>query len=335
MPITVAPLEAYPLRSIWADEARHFTPWLAQPDALAQLGKELGLDQLELEATEQPIGDFSLDILARDPLGHRVVIENQLEPTDHKHLGQLLTYAAGTEDGLTVVWVAAAIRSEHAAALRWLNAMTPPHIGFYGVEITAWSINGSGQPGYQFRIAVKPDRQERDGEGGRRTPLSAEQIDYQAYWAAFRKELEAQSAQHWLREKPPRGTWYGKNVGRPGFNFYALLKPKERALAVALEISTADHEAHFSYLQSERSAIDTELGGPAQWTSTGARDYVTVELHDVDFQDQSKWPDQHAWLIAQLERFRAAFTQRIIALPVTPASDQLQAAASQAVSGTE
>ena len=90
MPRAVAPLEAYPLRKIRIDEARDFTPWLAQAENLARLGRSLGLGPLQLEAKEQRIGDFSLDILARDPLGHRVVVENQLEATDHRHLGQLL-----------------------------------------------------------------------------------------------------------------------------------------------------------------------------------------------------------------------------------------------------
>jgi hypothetical protein len=292
MPTAVAPLEIYPLRKIWTDEARDFTPWLARPENLA---RALGLGPLQFEAKEQPIGDFSLDILARDPLGHRVVIENQLEPSDHRHLGQLLTYAAGTDDGLTVIWIASSIRREHGAALKWLNAMTPTHIGFFGVEITAWSITGGDEPGYQF-------------------PLTDEQAEYQEYWAAFQEELRARSAEHWLRPALPRSAWYGRNVGRPGFNFYAILKPKDSVLAVMLEIATPNHDADFAALGADRNVINSELGGAPQWTSTGARDYISTELQNADFRDREKWPAQHAWLIEQLESYRLAFTSRITAL---------------------
>jgi hypothetical protein len=313
MAVGIVPLEIYPLRQIWTNEARDFTPWLAQPAILSHLGHVLGLGELQLEAIEQPIGDFSLDILARDPLGHRVVIENQLETSDHRHLGQLLTYAAATEDGLTIIWISAAVRREHAAALAWLNAMTHESVRFFGVEITAWQTSPGSPPGYQFRVRVSPDADDRSRKNTQAAPLSEEQVAYQAYWSAFRDYLSEHDAQHWLRPDLPRGTWYGRNVGRPGFNFYALIKPKERALAVMLEISTTDHGAKFAALRAERDAIEHELGMPAQWTSTDARDYVTIERAGSDFRDREHWPEQHAWLLATLERFRLAFTPRIVA----------------------
>jgi Domain of unknown function (DUF4268) len=315
VPRPVAPLEAYPLDRVWTDEARDFTPWLARSENLEQLGRSLGLGPLQFEAKEQKIGVFYLDILARDPLGHRVVIENQLKPTDHGHLGQLLTYAAGTQDGLTAVWIATLIRPEHASALRWLNAMTPPHIGFFGVEITAWSVEGCDRPGYQFRVIVRPDQLERARNGSSRDiPLREEQAAIRDYWAAFRDELTARSSQHWIRPDLPRGTWYGRNVGRSGFNFYAIIRPQVHSLAVTLEISTASHEADFAALTVDREAIDRELGGEPQWASRAARDYITTELSAADYRDRSKWPEQHAWLIEQLEKYRKVFTGRIISL---------------------
>src|SRR6516165_3986110 len=117
-------LETVPLRQLWPHEANDFTPWLAEPDNLSLLADTLNLDELQVQGTEVPVGNFSIDILALDVEGHVVVIENQFGPTDHTHLGQILTYVAGQEGHATVVWIAEVIREEHRAAIDWLNAST-------------------------------------------------------------------------------------------------------------------------------------------------------------------------------------------------------------------
>ena len=105
--IELGKLEQVDPRTLWDTEPGDFTPWLAKNIEL--LAEELGLD-LELLQVEKPVGDFSCDILARDTGRDRpVIIENQLEATDHRHLGQLLTYASGL-DAAVVVWISPEIR---------------------------------------------------------------------------------------------------------------------------------------------------------------------------------------------------------------------------------
>ncbi|MDM7186356.1 hypothetical protein QUH49_28250, partial [Klebsiella pneumoniae] len=106
--------------AVWKHEAHDFTPWLAAN--LDRIGQAIGLD-LELEATERPVGSFSADILAKTPDGRTVVVENQLYRSDHSHLGQLITYAAGL-DAAHVIWIAASFREEYVTALQWLNENT-------------------------------------------------------------------------------------------------------------------------------------------------------------------------------------------------------------------
>jgi hypothetical protein len=135
-------------RSVWSREATDFTPWLAEH--LEQLGAVLGMD-LELIGREAAVGEFAADLVARDLNRDRVVIiENQLNPTDHTHLGQLITYAAGLDAG-AIVWVSPQLREEHRQALDWLNRQTESD--FFGVALELVRIDSS-LPAINFRLAA-------------------------------------------------------------------------------------------------------------------------------------------------------------------------------------
>ena len=143
------------LQEIWDQEAEHFTPWLSEPENLSLLSGTLGIE-LEDARTEQTVGSFSADIVATNAANNRkVVIENQIQRTDHGHLGQILTYAAGL-DALTVVWIAKRFTEEHRAALEWLNQHTSADIGFFGLEIEVWKI-GDSPSAPKFNIVAKPN----------------------------------------------------------------------------------------------------------------------------------------------------------------------------------
>ena len=148
-------LEEVELRDIWESESSDFTPWLAREENIQILGDSIAVD-LEVEAQEKNVGPFRADILCKDTEnGNWVLIENQLNRTDHPHLGQLLTYAAGL-DAVTVVWVAATFTEEHRAALDWLNEITDDRFRFFGLEIELWRINNS-PPAPKFNIVSKPN----------------------------------------------------------------------------------------------------------------------------------------------------------------------------------
>ncbi len=309
----VQPLVPYPLRKIWPDEARNFTPWLAEASNLTRLGGALGIGSLEFEKREFTVGPFSLDILARDPFGNRVVIENQLEPSDHDHLGKALTYLAGSGGGLAVVWIAAEIRGPHRAALNWLNAHTPPQMHFFGVEVSAWTINGS-EPGTHFQVVVRPDNVRRTGRRiAGQGALTDEQIGLQVYWSAFRDFLVAHEAQHWVRSELPRSGWWGRNLGRPGCNLYAVVKPKVATIGILLEIE--GHNEAVQALSLEQAALEAAIGEPLKWTRAAVRHQISVERTGVSINDELSWPEQHAWLLARMERFRITFKDRIAAFP--------------------
>jgi len=143
---TLGRLVSVPLQEVWAHEANDFTPWLAEAENLSLLADTLHLGDLQVEGVEVPVGNFFIDILARDIEGSVVVIENQFGPTDHTHLGQLLTYVAGQEGRATVVWVAETIREEHRAAIDWLNASTIEGFKFFAVELQLLRIGNHFLP---------------------------------------------------------------------------------------------------------------------------------------------------------------------------------------------
>ncbi len=148
-------LERVNVRQAWVHEAHGFTPWLAQEENLQLLARTLQLS-LTLEAQEQHIGTFKADILAKDTCtGQWVLIENQLERTDHSHLGQLITYASGIK-ACTIIWIAESFTNEHRAALDWLNENTGETLRFFGVEIEVWRI-GSSPFAPKFNIIAKPN----------------------------------------------------------------------------------------------------------------------------------------------------------------------------------
>ena len=176
-------LEEVELREIWETEAQHFTPWLAQEENLALLGKTLGME-LELEAQEINVGDFRADILCKNEDSSRVLIENQLERTDHNHLGQILTYSAGL-DIHTVIWIAKEFREEHRAALDRLNEITNENFQCFGIEVKVWQIGDSARAP-QFEIVSSPNNWHRevshDTERAVSKDLSETQRQQEKFW---------------------------------------------------------------------------------------------------------------------------------------------------------
>ncbi len=140
------------IRTLWINEEADFTPWLAKDINIQILADEIGLD-LEVEDIEVGIGSYKADIVAKDADGRKVIIENQLTRTDHKHLGQLITYASGLGAKL-VIWNCKEVTEEHRQAVDWLNDVTSADVAFFACEIELWKI-GESLPAPRFRKGVE------------------------------------------------------------------------------------------------------------------------------------------------------------------------------------
>ncbi len=154
MNIKLSKLESVRLRDVWRHEANDFSKWMADANNLQILGEIVDID-LEFVERESRVGKFSLDILAKDKIsGDKIIIENQLGRTDHKHLGQLITYASG-HDAAALIWVVGAVNSEHQKAIEWLNKNSSESIDFYLVKIELWCI-GDSKPAPRFEVIESP-----------------------------------------------------------------------------------------------------------------------------------------------------------------------------------
>src|SRR4029077_1332791 len=179
------------------------------PENLAILADTLGLE-LELEAQERPVGPFRADILCKDVATDRwVLIENQLERTDHSHLGQLLTYASGLE-AVTIVWIAARFTEEHRSTLDWLNKITDESFRFFGLEVELWRI-GTSAAAPKFNLVSKPNEWSHSVAQAARAideaELSETRVMQRAYWAAFDKILAASRGPVTGGKKPQPQSW--------------------------------------------------------------------------------------------------------------------------------
>src|ERR1051325_969130 len=215
MTTSLGRLQKVDLREAWASESSHFTPWLAQEENLKLLGETIGIE-LELESQEKEVGPFRADILCKDTSNDNwVLIENQLERTDHTHLGQLLTYAAGL-NAVTIVWIAERFTEEHRATLDWLNERTDEKINLFGLEVELWRI-GDSPIAPKFSIISQPNNWSRtvqQAAAGNGEVSAHKQLQLK-FWTAFRQYMEAKKS--FVRcQKPLPQHWANYAIGRSG-----------------------------------------------------------------------------------------------------------------------
>ncbi len=302
-------LERVDLRTAWETEAQDFTPWLAQDENIAILGETLDMD-LEVEAQEKDVGPFRADILCRDANGPDhdswVLIENQLERTDHTHLGQLMTYAAGLHT-VTIIWIARRFTDEHRAALDWLNEITDERFRFFGLEVELWKI-GDSPAAPKFNIVSKPNEWARSAAQGTADGVSPLRLQYRAYWTAFRAYLEAKGSPLAIRT-PLAESWATFGIGRTYFQLEAIVSKQKNRLRVSLRLRGADAKPHFHLLHQHAASIEPDIGARLFWAELPNNEVsvIGVDQEVDDLLDEEDWPRQHAWLADMLERFDRVF----------------------------
>lgn len=214
-------LKKVELRKVWPHEALDFTKWLSSSANLNMLGEAVGVE-LELIETESSVGSFNVDIYAREVgTGRKVIIENQLEETNHDHLGKVITYAAG-KGAQVIVWVVSHARDEHRQAIEWLNEHTDNDFGFFLVEIELWTI-GDSKPAPRFNVVEQPN------EWTKALRLSENLSETErvklSYWTKYREI--ARSTPNFLKvfspQKPTKDHWSTLRCGTSAYHIALLI----------------------------------------------------------------------------------------------------------------
>jgi hypothetical protein len=303
-------IKAVELRNAWEHEAHDFTHWLAEDDNLNLLAEELQIE-FHLVQIEANVGKFSVDILAEeDNTGHKIIIENQLEPTNHDHLGKIITYASGV-DAQTIVWIVKEAREEHIRAVDWLNEHLDEDINIFLVKIELWQI-GDSDYAPKFQIISEPNdwakviKQSANTQNG----LSETGVRKVEFWSAFKEYATSQGTKLSLRSPKPRH-WYDISIGTSKGHISLTVNSRNNQLGCELYI-WSDKDLFYA-LESRKQEIEVELGYPLTWMPLENKKACRIGIfHTVDdVSDTEKWNDHHKWLLEKSEQFHKIFPKEI------------------------
>jgi len=308
-------LKKISLKEIWDNEAQDFTPWLAEEKNLELLSETIRTP-LELEAQEKDVGPFRADILCKNTEDDSwVLIENQIDKTDHKHLGQLLTYASGLQ-AVTIVWIASKFTEEHRAALDWLNKITDDDFRFFGLEIELWTI-GNSPAAPKFNIVSKPNNWSKTISQAAKNISEGIESETKAmqyrYWQGLIDYLENNGSK--LRTQDPRPRhWQTFAVGRSHFYIDATVNTRDSRLGIGLKIADKNHAKNFyNLLVLDKEEIEAEMQEKLEWRELpdNTKSEIILFKNNVNLSDDKDWNAQYGWFKTNIEKFDKVFRKRI------------------------
>ena len=309
----LADIDYPPVRDAWPTEEGHFTPWVASERGITLLGDCLRLSLSEPE-TEVEVGPFRADVVCTDTSttdeGVTVVIENQLEPSDHTHLGQLLTYSTGLGASI-VIWIATEFQDAHRVALRRLNEITSKDSHFFGLKIELLKIGDSAVAPH-FVVDVEPSywASFTNGPGPGPGPVSDVGERNQRFWTQFADYLRRTGTKIKAgRPQPYHFMDFG--IRKSNANLSAVRLTRDRRIRIELTLKGEPHKEFFNALLTERDEIQTEINsGELKWDMRSTRSSIEL-LADMDPSDESDWEAQTVWMLKKLELFDKAFRGRV------------------------
>jgi hypothetical protein len=299
-------LEKVELREAWNHEARDFTIWLAEEENITLLSDTIGID-IEVIKTEASVGLFNVDILAKDSnTDSLIIIENQLERTDHDHLGKIITYAAG-HDAETIIWMVKDVRDEHRKAVEWLNNHLDEKINIFLIRIEIWRI-GDSMPAPKFSIIESPNNWAKvikGGPGGSRNNITETKNIQLEFWTKLKEYGEDNYSN--LRYQSPRPQhWYTFSAGSSQYNILVTVSPRDKLLRAILNIKESE-ELYFNFANNKET-IESNLGFSLNWLELPEKKSFRITIDkSVDIYDRSTWEDAQKWALEKVEKMINVF----------------------------
>lgn len=299
------------LRSVWKHEAFDFTKWLAIEENLELLGNEIGLN-ISLIKTEAEAGDFSVDILAEEvETGKKIIIENQLEKTDHDHLGKIITYASGY-DAQTIIWIVKEFRSEHKSAIDWLNEHTDEKLNFFGITIELWKIADS-PIAPKFNIISQPNSWSKTIKSStKKGELSETALKQMNFFEDFISFCNSKDTSLKLSNpQPSTPAYYSFGIGISGV--WVAIKMNKSKRIIKLDLYFTEKEL-YNLTRQETEEETTTIFPKIIWDDMpqykGA--IVGLELKNFILDNKSSWQGHYEWLKDNAEKLIDYFYPRII-----------------------
>lgn len=292
------------LRKVWPHEALDFTPWLAEEDNLALLADAVGLE-ITIDETESSVGDFNVDIYATETgTDRKIIIENQLEDTNHDHLGKLITYASGKSADI-VIWVVKKAREEHRAAIEWLNSHTDEKIAFFLVEIKLYQI-GDSEIAVKFEVVEKPNDWTKEiKHNTNNSPRHQARYDY---WVAFNEYAfkNKEFSKQFNKRKASTDHWMALSIGSSDCRINICQIRKANQILVEWYID--DNKELFHNFHSHKSEIETDMDMKLEWRELPDKKASRILIsHSADFDNKDKFPEQFDWAMDVTLKMKKAF----------------------------
>ena len=290
------------LRMIWPHEANSFTKWLAKEENLSKLGEDIGID-LVLEERESSVGNFSVDIFANEEsTGRKVIIENQLEDTDHDHLGKLITYASG-KGAEVIVWVVKRARDEHRQAIEWLNQHTDTSLGFFLVEIELWQIDDSAIAP-KFNVIERPNdwaKQMKNSEN-----LSDRKQMLLKFWNGFNDYIAKSDIfkNNFTIRKAQPDHWYDLSVGNSSYHICMTISAQKKRLSCGVYIP--DNKDLFHTFEDNKDIFQKEFGENGDWKEAAKATRIVI-YKGFDLYNETKWEEAYAWFVENAIKTKRVF----------------------------
>lgn len=289
------------LHSVWPHEAHDFTKWLAQDENLALLSDAIGTN-IVLEERESAVGSFSVDLFATEEgTSRRIIIENQLEDTDHDHLGKIITYASG-KDAEIIIWIVKRARDEHRQAIEWLNQHTDEKLGFFLVEIELWKI-GESLPAPKFSIVERPNDWAKSMKAT--DGLSETRKLQLEFWQAFCNYAfqKTDFSKTFSRRKAQAQHWYDLSIGSSACHIGLTTNTQKKKIGAEIYIS--ENKTLFEHMKNNREEIERELGGSLVWRAATKACRILVQENGDIKADQALWPTYFDWFCDMATKLRS------------------------------
>lgn len=308
--MNIEKLKEIDIRDLWKHEQYDFSEWLSQDENIDELNQILGLTLVDV-SKEVYVGSYRCDLFARDEAtGLKVIIENQLEESNHDHLGKIITYASGL-DAKVIVWIVKEAKEEHRSAIEWLNNNTNNELNFFLIELHAYRI-GNSDPAPMFTIVEKPNGFIKNSKATNKSDeLNKSQAERLEFWNKFNEAIISKGKPFNVR-KATTDHWYDVALGTSEAHISITLVNKDNRIGVGLYID--DNKDLFDLLFNNKGKIESELGFDLVWDRKEdgqKRSTVTYYIKGLDFDNHSNYDELMLEIIDKVVLMREVFKRYI------------------------